>query len=206
MFSNKSNLLISKNIDDYFSNLILKPSTSISKITKSQYTFEKFYTDYIEHNLLLIIILIGSIIFLIFKYCNKTYTEDESNAEYFNKSNDIKINNKINNKTLLKEKKLDQQLKLVKKYKMELADEKNKILNIIDELSSMNYEDSIKLNNKIQNKPKNNNKISLINNNVPSINALIDNISSNNYSVINKKNNEKNNYIDGIYIQPPYTN
>lgn len=203
---NRSNLLVSKNIDDYFSNLITKPVTNIQKNTKSQYTFEKFYTDYIDQNLLLIIILIGSIIFLIFKYYNKTFTEEDLNTEHFDKIKDVNNINKIDNKTLLKKKKLDQQLKLVKKYKIELDNEKNKILNIIDELSSMNYEDSKKLNNKIHNELKNNNKISSINNKISQIDALIDNVSSNNYSIIEKKINEKNNYIDGIYIQPPYIN
>ena len=188
---NKSNLLVSKNIDNYFSNLISKPEINIPKIIKNQYTFGNFYTDYIEHNLLLIIILIGSILFLIFKYYNKTYIEENSN-ENFDKVE------KIDNKSLLKEKKLNEQLKLVKKYKIKLDNEKNKILNIIDELSSMNYEDSKKLNNKIQ-------KESKINNKIPSINTLIDNISGN-YSVIDNKFNEKNDYIDGIYIQPPYIN
>jgi len=57
--------LISKNIDNYFNDLINKPVIITSKKTTS---FTIFYKDYIEHNLLLIFIIIFMGIFLLFKY------------------------------------------------------------------------------------------------------------------------------------------
>ena len=64
--SEYDNILINKDIDNYFNDLISKPIPIQNNLTiKSNYNFEKFYYDYIEHNLLFIVLLVGIIIFLI---------------------------------------------------------------------------------------------------------------------------------------------
>jgi hypothetical protein len=88
--SEYDNILINKDIDNYFNDLISKPippnQTNIL-VTKSNYSFEKFYLDHIEHNLLFIVLLVGIIIFLIIRHYIKDFdtfgTEltDEKNKE-----------------------------------------------------------------------------------------------------------------------------
>ena len=55
--SDLDNKLINKNIDNYFNDLINKPIEQTNKIiNKSNFSFEKIYDEYIEHNLLFIVL------------------------------------------------------------------------------------------------------------------------------------------------------
>lgn len=226
-----NNKLINKNIDNYFNKLISKPidSPQYKIINKTNYTFNKFYYEYIEHNMLFIVLLIGIIIFFIINYYSKdNYTEsfddkiednsDNNNNDKDNSTtskNDVnKYNIKINK--LKKIKKL-QQIQLLK-YKNELDNEKQKILSIIDELSSINDDNC----HKEQYKPKYlNEDINLnytnnyANNYIQSqkfLNQIKDNdiiheniYNNSEYYDVNKKNDDELNSVDGLYVVPPFS-
>ena len=196
--------LISKNIDNYFNDLINKPVIITSKKTTS---FTIFYKDYIEHNLLLIFIIIFMGIFLLFKYYSK---EDENNNKIddYNEKYDLIKKKKIRNK-LSKEREI-------------LAKEKNELLSIIDELSELNIE---KINIQSPNTNNNNfdNKNYIHNENYVDNDSYIENknlhnqnlnnnpfkvdayknnnLSSEDYYDVTEKNSE---LINGIYFETPY--
>lgn len=137
-------LLINKDIDNYFNNLINKSIPNQNpNIIKSNYTFEKFYFDYIEHNLIFIVVLIGIVIFLVIRYYIKDFDSFDSNNELYQEDNKLNQEDKSNEqnqekiKNIKKNKLIDEKLKLIK-YKKELDREKQKILSIIDELSNIN--------------------------------------------------------------------
>lgn len=101
------NILINKDIDNYFNDLISKPvPTQTNLNVKSSYNFEKFYSDYIEHNLLFIVLLIGIIIFLIIRHYIKdfdTFNSVSDNTSLNKKNSDnleTNKNNKINNREI----------------------------------------------------------------------------------------------------------
>lgn len=120
------NILINKDIDNYFNDLISKPvSNQNSFIIKSNYNFEKFYSEYIEHNMLFIVLLIGIIIFLVIRYYIKDFDNNENklNLENYSDTNSTDYNNNlsdsysdsdsdnvdkiINNKKFIKKNKLE---------------------------------------------------------------------------------------------------
>ncbi len=141
------NLLINKDIDNYFNDIINKPIVQPNtNIIKSNGGIHKFYTDYIEHNLIFIVVLIGIIIFLIIRHYVKdfdTFDSDELNTKQVNKDNQEKQNEKIK----IKSKKIEiEKLKLIN-YKKQLDREKQQILSIIDELSNINEYENSKYNN-----------------------------------------------------------
>ncbi len=184
--------LISKNIDNYFNNLINKPVVITSKKTTS---FNIFYKDYIEHNLLLIFIIILMGVFLLVKYFSKE-----------------EIDNKIYDYTkeynLIKNKKKKIKNKLIKEREL-LIKEKNEILSIIDELSELNIEKINPDNNnvKIYNEDESfiENKI-LRNKNIQNNPFIVDayknnNLNSEDYYDVAEKNSE---LINGIYFETPY--
>ena len=83
------NILINKDIDNYFNTLITK-STTEKTIVKSYYTFEKFYLDYIEHNLIFIVVLIGIIIFLFIRHYVKDFDKQSTSSKIKNTFHNIK--------------------------------------------------------------------------------------------------------------------
>ena len=98
--SEYDNILINKDIDNYFNELISKPiSNQNTLITKSNYNFDKFYSDYIEHNLLFIVLLVGIIIFLIIRHYVKDFdtfnTESNILENHKNEDNNNTIDNNI---------------------------------------------------------------------------------------------------------------
>ncbi len=130
--------LINKNIDHYFNDILTQPEIkNTSVIAKSDYTWSKFYSEYIEHNILFIIILIGVVIFLIIRYYSLE-AEEAENKE-LDPDTDTDTDDEFDSKTKKKIKK--KYKKKFDKYKQQIDNEKQQILNIIDELSSMNYED-----------------------------------------------------------------
>ena len=133
------NLLINKDIDNYFNDIINKPIVQTNtNIIKSNGGLTKFYTDYIEHNLIFIVVLIGIIIFLVIRHYVKdfdTYDLDNNN-KLDNNTNSKQVKKQENEKN--KSKKIEiEKLKLIN-YKKELDREKQQILSIIDELSNIN--------------------------------------------------------------------
>ena len=133
--------LINPQINNFFNDVLNKPEPVYKSYIKNEYTWKKFYKDYVEHNLLFIVILVGVIIFLIIRYhtkdmdpdkiCDREFTDDTDSDDDDLDFDDKKMKKKLKKKYKTK----------LKKYKKELYDEKNKILNIIDELSNINYED-----------------------------------------------------------------
>ena len=220
--SEYNNALINKDINHYFDDLISKPNVEQTNIIiKSNYNFSKFYVDYIEHNLLFIVLLIGIVFFLVIRYFIKDFDDEkiEKNTEN-NIENYSDIDNNIDNKKeindnkkeinnddeLLKKKikidKLKQKQNLEKikliNYKKKLDIEKERILSIIDELSTIN--DSGKINS-YQNYLGNNNNYD--NNSL----LLSDNISNFDDNFIYRdinKNIDTSNQIDDFYIEPPF--
>ena len=198
--------LISNKLDKYFNKLInVKPKIPENKTLPIS---DNFYSTYIEPNLLLLILLLGLIIFLLLRFYNKYYIEEYENNDNEN-NNNIRLEKELN-KTLKEKNKLIKQIKDVEKYKKKIDDEKNQILSIIDELSSLNYEDSNKINAKIknlkiqnktikQNNDQNNNSLY---NNIPEIIDNNDNL--NQYSIINNTFEDNQDLIDGVYISPPF--
>ena len=256
-------LLISKKIESYFDDLVKVPEVSQTAGNK-EFSFSKFYSEYIEHNILLLFIILCLVIFLLIKYINKNYYSD--NYDNFKNNHDNSYNNKINikskvkfkndnfdnntdetydtndtddiekiNSKKLKEKLTKQKLLKIKKendrerHLLEL--EKQSILDIIDELSGINYE-KIHKNNQVihhKNKQQNNNPNYNYHNN-PNNNIYIDRdnyldepqtnfseyslIESNDmgssndfYTLkrnINYKDKKNPNYIKGMYIESPF--
>lgn len=219
------NILVNKNIDNYFNEIINKPilSQQVKIIPKTNYNFDKFYYDYIEHNLLFIFLLVGIIIFLIIQYyCRDFYIES-----YSNENNNLNIENKENikeDKYLNKEKYQKEKIKQLKKiqklqqikllkYKEQLDQEKNKILSIIDELSSINeneynknFMNSNYLNQDINMKYADNYvKSQLFFNQIENYDKSSYNSDDNSqYCNVNINYNDQNNYIDDIYVNPPF--
>lgn len=227
------NLLINKDIDNYFNDIISKPITvPNTNPIKSNYNFNKFYKDYIEHNLIFIVVLVGIIIFLIIRYYVKDYDNykiDENNKIENNKmfNKEKTKNKKYIDKFKNKSKKLEIERNKLINYKIELDREKQQILSIIDELSNINEFDNynnynidnqIYLNHDINSSYSNNynnnlNKyFSQMNNfytkahndNDNGINLIPENDNTSNYYDINKKQDDKINEIDGLYIEPPF--
>jgi hypothetical protein len=148
------NLLINKDIDNYFNDIINKPISNVqSNLIKSNGGLNKFYSDYIEHNLIFIVVLIGIIIFLIIRHYIKDFDTFDSNKS--NESNNTLNNNKINKgnqekqnekiKSISRKNEMEK-IKLIN-YKKELDKEKQQILSIIDELSNINEYENNKYNN-----------------------------------------------------------
>ena len=119
------NFLISKKIDTYFNDLIQIPDPPTIKSNKTYYTFAKFYDEYIEHNILLLFIILGLVIFLVVKYYNKYYYE---NYDIINP-----------NKIIIKKNKSKEKIKNKAIERKKLEEDKQSILDIIDELSTINY-------------------------------------------------------------------
>ncbi len=135
--------LINKNINNFFNDVLSKPDPIAPAAVKSEQTWNKFYKEYIEHNMLFFIIIIGLVIFLIIRYYTADYDYDKRVKDEFDTDlddtdeDDDEPGDKKSYKKKLK-KKYKNKLKF---YKKNLYDEKQKVLNIIDELSELNYED-----------------------------------------------------------------
>lgn len=133
--------LINPKINNFFNDVLSKPEPVYQSVIKTDYTWNKFYKDYIEHNLLFIVILIGIVIFLVIRYHTKDMDHDKRNNDYFDCDTDTDSDDsELDSKKIKKKLKKKYKTKF-KKYKQELDDERNKVLNIIDELSNINYED-----------------------------------------------------------------
>jgi len=225
------NILINKDIDNYFNNLISKPiinqNSNLNPFnTKSNYSFDKFYSDYVEHNLLFIVLLFGIVIFLIIRHYikdfdtfetdltkTKTKTENTENTENTNDNNSSLKKNKLKKLDIIKKKQQLEKIQLIN-YKKKLDMEKDKILTIIDELSNMNdYENSrLKTNQNYINQDINNqystnysNIQKFYNQSDNNLSNLPHNLSDNShYYNINKNINDDANKIDGLYIEPPF--
>lgn len=220
------NLLIDKNIDNYFNDIISKPVPQTNtSVIKTNYNFNKFYTDYIEHNLVFIVVLVGIIIFLVIRHYVKDFDTFDVNEKTQTNSN-----NKKNQKKQLrrderienKSKKLEIERNKLINYKMELDREKQQILTIIDELSNINeYENNRSYNNQymkqdindmysnnyLNNQVKHSNKINNIQtmaHNDNGTNVLYENDNVSNYYDVNRTQDKQTNEIDGMYIEPPF--
>ena len=72
--NNPKSLLISKKIENYFDDLIKVPDIPQNGgVSSTSFSFSNFYKEYIEHNILLLFIIMCLVIFLIVKYINKNY-------------------------------------------------------------------------------------------------------------------------------------
>lgn len=163
--------LVSKNIDSYFNNLLNQQYVIKNK---NEFNFSKFYSEYIEHNILLIFIITIIIIIFIVKYYNKHEKFDNNNYTCIKK----KIRKKKVNNTNLEE-------------------EKQSILDIIDELSSLNYSRIEKNNERLNNNIMLDNTLNNINyNNIDNNNDMSDYYDVNNYNKYNKYN--------GLHITSPF--
>lgn len=137
--------LINPKINNFFNDVLTKPEPVYPSVIKTEYTWNKFYKDYIEHNLLFIVILVGVVIFLIIRYYSMDMDPDKKDEfdlmnDTDSDDSDDSDDSETDNRKIKKKLKKKYKTKL-KKYKKELNDEKNRILNIIDELSNINYED-----------------------------------------------------------------
>lgn len=228
--SEYNNVLINKDIDNYFNDLISKP-VQIQSSIKSSYTFEKFYLDYIEHNLLFIVLLIGIIIFLIIRQYIKDY--DEFDGTEKNKKTNLddtcdNMNNSAQIKKPIRGKKVknhSEKINQIKKqreyekqqlanYKRQLDMEKQQILTIIDELSNINdyeYTNSQPFPDYLeQNMGYTNGFAGVPNfryyNQVDTEPKQAHNYTETmDYYDINKKQNDESNKIGGIYVEPPFS-
>lgn len=227
------NLLINKDIDNYFNDIISKPVPKTNtSIIKSNYNLNKFYSDYIEHNLVFIVVLIGIIIFLIIRHYVKDFDTNEKENIYgeeqsaTNGEKNKKRHQKRDDRMENKSKKLEIERNKLINYKMELDREKQQILTIIDELSNINeYENNknyyngqhnqylnkdinaLYSNNYSNNQVKHSNKINNIQtmaHNDNGTNVLYENDNISNYCNVNRTQDKQINEIDGMYIEPPF--
>ena len=220
------NALINKDIDNYFNDMLNKPIPNQITNIKSTYTFNKFYSEYIEHNLIFIVVLVGIIIFLIIRHYVKEFDNVEPDLPDLPDLNDKIKNNSDNNLNELKKKSKKIQMEKIKliNYKKELDKEKQQILSIIDELSNINDNETYMTN---KNQMYLDNDINTLSNNINTLNnnqnkylsnnrhlnkseqklsSFNDNNDDNNsqYYNINGKQDKKSNEIDGLYIEPPF--
>ena len=143
--------LVSKNIDNYFNNLLKNSNITDIKKTKTS----SFYNDYIEHNILLIFIILSVMIFLFIRYYNKEDHDEEEDERqlYLNQRKNLKKYRPKKFKKIKKIKKMNYDSEsnyTLDDARRELDNEKNKILKIIDELSTMNQDNTsqiIEMNN-----------------------------------------------------------
>jgi len=194
--------LISKNISGYFDDLINKP---IITQPQKQSSMSFFYKNYVEHNLLLIIIIIFIILFLLFKYFSKNINnDDENDTNMKEKEKEKEIEKEIEKNNKKKEKELIQKIRREREL---LEKEKSEILSIIDELSEMNYnrvahqdikKESLPSLKKENERINNKNKINYENNFEAYTNN--ENYSDDYYDI--KEN--KSELIDGVYFETPY--
>jgi len=136
--------LINKNINNFFNDVLSKPDPIAPAAVKSEQTWNKFYKEYIEHNMLFFIIIIGLVIFLIIRYYTADYDYDKRVQDEFDTDlddTDDDDDDDLGDKKTYKKKLKKKYKNKLKNYKKNLYDEKQKILNIIDELSELNYED-----------------------------------------------------------------
>jgi hypothetical protein len=214
--------LINNKINNFFNDIINKNDQPMmeSIITKSNYTWNKFYCDYIEHNLLFIVILIGVVIFCIIRYYSMDLDPGiKNNKKKYKKHNydtdtdtdtDSDEYVKKNSKILRRKYKLK-----LDKYKEELYNEKRKILNIIDELSNINYENNINTtysqhkNDQLENlQQKTNSYRDSYESDKNPLDYTIKNSdmddNSSYYKIKNDSDQKPGDVIKGIYIEPPY--
>lgn len=123
--------LINDNINNYYNNLLNVPEPP--PVETFKFDWSKFYSNYIEHNLLFIVILIGTVIFLVIRYYTLKAEKDDDN--------DTTDNSHYKSKKKNKQKKNSNNNINSTDY------DKQKILNIIDELSNINYEEKSYTNN-----------------------------------------------------------
>lgn len=165
MNNNASNL-ISKNIDEYFNKLLNDINNDSIIVNKPT-----FYTTYIEHNILLIVILGCIAIFLFFRYYSKSRSKknaireddkkngnDEGRKEKDGKDEgrkkedgkededdgdeeEDKIKKKKKKKIIKKH--IDNELRSLYEERQLLENEKKSLLNIIDDLSNYNVKNDI---------------------------------------------------------------
>jgi hypothetical protein len=136
--------LINPKINTFFNDVLNKPDPVYPNVIKSEHTWNKFYKNYIEHNILFFIILIGIVIFLIIRHYTKDLDHDKiKNKNEFDSDTDDDLDDldDLDDKQVIRKKLKKKYRTKLKKYKKELYEEKQKILNIIDELSELNYED-----------------------------------------------------------------
>lgn len=180
--TNNKSLLVSKKIETYFDDLIKAPEI-VQTAGTNDFSFSKFYNEYIEHNLLLLFIILCLVIFLIIKYINKNYYNDNNENFTLNQqkipiikqkinknessyddidtdtTDDYEENYKINSRMAKQKFKKEKLLKLQKenerqKHLLEL--EKQSIIDIIDELSNINNQKIIKNTNFLSQQTQNN--------------------------------------------------
>ena len=156
MNNNASNL-VSKNIDEYFNKLLNDINNDSIIVNKPT-----FYTTYIEHNILLIVILGCIAIFLFFRYYSKSCSkknairEDDKKNGKKNRKEDGKEDGKEDededeeeDKIKKKKKKkiikkhIDNELRSLYEERQLLENEKKSLLNIIDDLSNYNVKNDI---------------------------------------------------------------
>jgi len=210
------NLLINKDIDNYFNDIINKPIIPQSNINpiKSGGGLSKFYTDYIEHNLIFIVVLVGIIIFLVIRYYVKDFdSQDSEESKNYNKSDKFDesdkqeiVNKKINEKIISKSKKLElEKLKLIN-YKIKLDKEKQQILSIIDELSNINEYENNKYNQTYLNQDINSiysnnfNNLNNLNNYNQQHNSQTTTSAHNENKIISNIDNRKDDMMDTNYF------
>ncbi len=144
--------LINNKINDYFNDILNVPEVKpVTIISKPEQTWGKFYRDYLEPNILFFVLLIGVAIFLVIRYYTldmdpdkEPFDKDINDLDEFIEDDDEDVDlDDPESYIKYKKKKMKYKYKnKIKKYKEELANEKQKILDLIDELSSINYEEN----------------------------------------------------------------
>ena len=143
---NGHSILVSRKMDTYFNDLLNVPDNLQTGGIRSEYGFGKFYSEYIEHNLLLLFIILCLGIFLVIKYINKNSEYDENITKNDDNTTQEETDTDDTKNPRTKKSKINSNKKDIKRELLEL--EKQSILDIIDELSNINYE-KIQKNNEI---------------------------------------------------------
>lgn len=201
-FNLNSNPLVSNQLDNYF-NELLKSQKIIQNSpihVKHSPGFSKFYSEYIEHNILLLFIIFCLVIIFIAKYYYNENSCDtnikDNDKKYSHDQRKHKHGQQKYSHSHSQQKYLDDYKKQIEQDKMSLEREKENVLSIINELSFLSDE-KIKYNDDF---------IKSVKKNVddPNKYKTYDG-SNNNYKTILYDNEyEENNKIDGLYVEPPY--
>ena len=191
-----NNVVIGDKFDNYFNNLIHAPPKTDYTVSTN---ISSFYKNYVEHNLIIIFILIGICIYLYFRYLSNQELIKQQKIYEIKQRKMMKVK-KVSNEEQMH---IEQKIAQMREYDLNLKRERERLLKIIDEISSINDEKQLEeLYNTINGQAYNNE---------PEIQNLESDYMHNgivgsqngSYQMVNE-NAIKENYINGNYVDTPY--
>ena len=189
-----NNVVIGDKFDNYFNNLMhIQPKSELTSGISS------FYKNYVEHNLIIIFLLIGVCIYLYFRYLSnqEQLKQEEINRKRMSKIKPKKII------TDYEQQQYDKKLAQMREHDLNLKREKERLLKIIDEISTINDEKQLEQLYNTINGNAYNNEPEIQNLESDYMHNGIVGSQNGSYQLVGE-NAVRDNYINGNYVEPPY--